>query len=212
MKIFFVTAYDEQTHANLRIANGIVEQTDTFLSEEHATREELHRCMMENKYREIMIMSHGDDGVVEDNNKGYAISEDDCEIFKEVKIYIWACNTGRRLGSLMSNYNSICWGYNNPVTAPSSNNEHDVFFIPLFKEIKNIFSHGNDENSILDIINKIKDKCDQTLEMIDDYDELNEMDDIISLYSCCNNVWSNLIVWHESKKIQHPLAFKYLDI
>jgi len=204
MKIFFVTAYDEQTNANLRIARNIIDDNDKILFGNQAIRSELHKWVVHEQYNEIMIMSHGNDNLVMDNDKQHAIVDSDCEIFSEAKIYIWACNTGKKLASDLSNYNSICWGYNQPVTAPSNIDEYNDFFIPLFREIKDIFVNGTNEVLIGEIINQIKIKCEEVEGKIDEADIDN--DDIISLYACCRNIWANLIVCFESKKIKHPEA------
>lgn len=214
MKILFITAYDEQTKSNLIIADQIKAEDDTLLFEINATRENLHKAILNSNCNSILVMCHGDIDVIKDNFKNYAINIADEKNFTNKFFYVWACNTAKELGKKVANNDNVWWGYDCPVTAPTIDSIFLVFFVEIFKEIKLNFSNGINKNDIINILDLIKIKCEWAENEFDfiinggviDSDGL----DIISLYSCSRNIWANLCVWYmrDVDPIKHPEAPK----
>lgn len=213
MKILFVTAYDSQTQANLSVANEIVENNEFFLSKAEATREVFYNKFPTLTNGQLMIMSHGDNTLVRDNNREIIITYEDLEKFNNTKFYLWACNTGKDLGAKISQNNNIWWGYDCPITAPINNDKYIPLYVKAFKVIKSKYVLGTNEEDIRQILDDIKKVCEDIDYQIDDLDPQAELSDLMQIYSCFRNMWANLVVWlNPQTGIKHPEAPSLLDI
>jgi len=209
MKILFVTSYDEQTNANLLIANNILDGSEVFICEEQANRESFYARFPYLKNAYLMIMSHGDSNLVRDNNKELIISLEDFDKFSDTKFFLWACNTSRELGATISKNNNVWWGYNCPVTAPINDENYKDFYIRIFRLIKSRYVDGIDESTVHQILNEIKSICDEINQQLDNMIEngLMEIQESMSIYSCFRNIWANLVVWlNPHNSIKHSEA------
>ncbi|SDY53505.1 hypothetical protein [Acinetobacter kyonggiensis] len=209
MKILFVTSYDEQTSANLLIANNILDGDEVFICEKQANRESFYSRFPHLNNAYLMIMSHGDSCLVLDNNKEVIISLDDFDKFSNTKFFLWACNTSRILGEKISQNSNIWWGYNCPITAPINDEKYKDFYIRIFRIIKSRYVDGIDESTVHQILNEIKSICDEINQQLDNMIEsgLVEIQDSMSIYSCFRNIWANLVVWlSPQNSIKHSEA------
>ena len=209
MKILFVTGYDEQTKSNLKIANFIKDTDEHFISEEFAVRESFYSKFPLLSDTHLMIMSHGNDDYIRDNNRDKIISCEDVDRFNNNKIYSWACNTGKLLGEEISSNNNIWWGYNCAITAPIDDEKYHHLYVRAFMEIKSKYVVGVSNTTILQILDEIKNMCEDIMREVDAISEAEQdnITDILQVYSCFYNMWANLVVWlNRSTSIMHPNA------
>lgn len=88
--IFFITAYDDPTSANLDVGKQIAEgHTSLFAGD--ATRSNLIRLLELLKDEPLFAMSHGKPDRLMDNKREPAITTGDEPLFVNRSVYAWAC-------------------------------------------------------------------------------------------------------------------------
>lgn len=208
MTIVFVTAHDPQTAANLAIAQLIGSPSDLNILGANATRANLLQMLgAAVGPQSLFCMSHGSRDALLDDVRMGALQATDAELLETCKVFAWACNTGARLGHVVSQAGGIWWGYDCPITAPDDRPKFIQIFVGIFSAIKGSFAACEDEASVDALLLHIKSLCDAALAALDKMGAQNDLD-AFSLYSCCNQIWSRLSVWlaHRPDPCRHPKA------
>ncbi|WP_095159881.1 hypothetical protein [Pseudomonas sp. Irchel 3E13] len=206
MTIFFVTNSDSQTADNLAVAKKIAAHTDIKLFDGDALRDRLHDQLLGEK-RAIFSMSHGSSVAIIDTDGIGAVVENDGGALAGFKVYAWACQTANFLGGVMAQKNIHWWGYDASITAPDGRKEYLDIFAEVMSVAKNNFEDGIDHSSVEKILDLIKEACHAAEKKLDSFESI-EIEDVISLYCCCQQIWSRLCVWlpGEKQPIKHKDA------
>jgi len=192
------TAYDEATIANLSVGRQLADRHIALLAED-ATRDNLMALLKQSKEEPLFTMSHGKYDKLLDNNRKPAITLVDRPLFINRVVYVWACHTGTNLGKKIAFRNKgIWWGYTGAVTAPSISEPFRQKQQEVFRFIQDHFDKAVTKEDILNLLNDIKDKCDQMLSFFDEQMNNYPDADLFEIYSCSQHIWERLRVWHSS--------------
>lgn len=205
MTIFFVTNSDNQTAANLAVAEKIAANTDIKLFGCDALRDRLHNELSGDK-RAIFSMSHGSRLAIIDSNGVEAVGVHDGCALSGYKVYAWACMTAQFLGGALAQKDIHWWGYDAAITAPDDREKYLDIFSEVISTAKNNFENGIDDSSIQRILDLIKDACDTAQKKLDSVGAMDD-EDAMSLYSCCYQIWARLCIWLPGA--QQPIKHRY---
>lgn len=194
MTIIFSTSYDDATQANCRIAEKIQEKENFKfpLFGINAVREKLHDIIKTPpSRRELIIMSHGSQTSVQDNNKKSALEIKDSKSINSFRIFALACKTSNEIGRHFAIEGTLWCGYNCSVTAPPSTSDYDHIISESLLKIFKISLRINDENSASTALEEIKEICTSLEEQI--YQENGHTStEAFSIFLLCKQLWANL--------------------
>lgn len=215
MTIFFVSAHDEPTHANLQVAQLITCHSDVKVFEANATRDGLLQAFADNPdNKSVFSMSHGSKFATIGSDGGPALDEDDAAVLSQYNVFAWACLTGVTLGHRLAQTGTTWWGYDNAVTAPDDRPEFLHILSNVVANAKTNFASGIDASSIALVLDGIRTCCVDAIEELNTANAPN-VENFFPLYSFCNQFWQRLSVWIPGvpEPLRHPNApVAYYDI
>lgn len=208
MTIFFVSSHDEQTLANLVIAQAIANDGDVKVFDVNATRAGLFQALDEHPEDKIIFsMSHGSKLAVIDNNWSPALHRGDGARVAGYKIFAWACLTGATVGYDLAQTGTTWWGYECAVNAPDDRPEFAPIHAEVIAEAKARFIAGVDVETVKQILHDIKVRCQDAIRALDAAGAM-EANGFATLYFFCNQFWQRLSVWlpGAQEPLRHPDA------
>lgn len=201
--IVFVPAYDEQTKANLQIAEEFQLESGIALLGEEANRKELLENIKQND--NIFIMSHGAQEAVYCDKDMKALSSEDAKVLNNKKFFVFACHTATNLGKIMIENGNEWWGYTGQISAPDTDAEVKEIIVPIFQFILENYYTTNDlgASTFNDILKRIKELCDDAALQLDKLDDFGYMDTRL----CIEHLWNRLRIWSNPEEpLKHPDA------
>jgi hypothetical protein len=94
--IFFIPAYDEATRTNLAVIQPILPKQAVPLLAEQAIKENLWLHLPNHDI--LFVMGHGNSDKIWGNNDEIALTLEDKVLFKNKKVFVFACYTANELG------------------------------------------------------------------------------------------------------------------
>ena len=209
--IVFVPEYDEATRANLLIANRLILPTDSIILVDNlATRRNFVETITANLKRPIFVMSHGSEeaiycGLDLDNT---ALSQNELAGLVDTCIFVFACHTASSLGKKMATSRNVWWGYTGAIAAPGvADDEVQQIFANIFSYILNQFHRVEDVNQASNVIQRIKELCDEANYILDEHD--GGLENLDARY-CLIHLWDRLRIWFGRlvvpELLKHPAA------
>jgi len=188
--IVFVPSRDEATAANAAVARAFLSDNDVVLIGNLATRRML-LAAMESEATAMLVMAHGSNKGVYDNDDECALGVEDCAQLEGRQVFAWACNTAKELGVAAALAGATWIGYRCSVTAPSEDPAFLPGFQALFAEIKENFELVSCQRSAEDFLIWLKSACDDLIAQFEQ--TLIDADDL-SVLMCCSQIWRQVDV------------------
>lgn len=216
MSIFFVTDHDAATKCNHAVAMKMTAVSEVRLFSDQATAETL-RLELANHGNDktAFLMSHGRPTHIVGNDNEVALEQSDLAQLAQWNIFAWACWTSCRLGYHLAQQDVIWWGYDCAITAPDPRPKYIDVYVDLFNFVKDGFFKASTSEDILEFIHRIKDEVDLAVQKLDVLTQNDPPETILSLYSCCEQLWKALRVWLDKAEqpVRHPFAPEpYLEL
>jgi hypothetical protein len=216
MSIFFVTDHDVATKCNYSVALMMDSAADQKLMGPDASAEALRLELSNHRgVKTAFLMSHGKPTHIVDNFSRSALEISDSAMLDQWRIFAWACWTSCKLGYHIGNQGVIWWGYDCKITAPDIRPEYVDLYVGLFNFVKSGFAQASTSDDVLDFINDLKNEVDLVVQELDVLTRNEPPHTILSLYSCCEQLWKALRVWMNGAQepLLHPYApVPYIDI
>ena len=108
--IIFATNHDESTAESLKLAQSIIEKTDTLLLETDAIRSSLLAVLETQPHASLMVFSHGKARFCLGNDDIPAFSTDDIQLLANRKAFVYAYWTATELGKAAATQPNCFYG------------------------------------------------------------------------------------------------------
>ena len=205
--IIFATNHDESTAESLKLAQSIIEETDTLLLENNAIRASLLAVLETQTNAPLMVFSHGKASHWLGNDDIPAFIMGDISLLANRKTFVYACWTAAELGKAASAQpNCFYGGYNNAVITGGSAIPNEMKAV--FQFIKTRFYALEDEADVVLFLEQLCKLCDETEQMyLKNYPQSL---DYIGISTTLRNIWAKLDIWFANQKQAHPEAIEPL--
>jgi hypothetical protein len=206
--ITFITSYDDSTISNHNVVQTIVPIGGINLLGLNASRGNLIQSLAANLNIPVFVLTHGYHAGFYEGQGLIGFSVADINLFINRQVFVYACYTANELGRLSSNQNCIYWGYTGAISALIADPECIDDFKSIFQFIIDEFPNQTNQNSILNFMYELKDRCEIAQSNFDIIGEQDPYYDIISAYSCAKDIWSRMRVFlqNENNQLIHPEA------